>query len=174
MLLIDLPFSGMEQRLEDELNNFSVKFPGILTASFCDNSSLLNFVESQYPDWKNKGKTTSVPIARVPKIFLHANQMPKDLQSHYQATIKGEEAEIKVYRHLLNLRHDQEGLLIFPNINGTEIFRKQSAELHVELDTVMIHPKKGIFIFNVKNAQGRHGFNENNIKSDLEKHTKFI
>ena len=44
------------------------------------------------------GKVTSVPVARVPKLFIDSEQMHKKLQHEVKGTIKGEEAEQQLYR----------------------------------------------------------------------------
>ena len=41
---------------------------------------------------------TSVPVARVPKLFIDSEQMHKKLQQKLKGTIKGEEAEHRLYR----------------------------------------------------------------------------
>ena len=46
-----------------------------------------------------------------------------------------------------------------------------SKEAHVELDVVVVHPKKGIFVLNVKNAIN---IKEKNLAEDVRKHTNFI
>ena len=44
------------------------------------------------------GKVTSVPVARVPKLFIDSEQMHKNLQRVVKGTIKGEEAEQWLYQ----------------------------------------------------------------------------
>ena len=44
------------------------------------------------------GKVTSVPVARVPKLFIDSEQMHKKLQREVKGTLKGEEAEQHLYR----------------------------------------------------------------------------
>ena len=48
---------------------------------------------------------------------------------------------------------DQPGTIIFPNVDGSHIFKCKAGR--VEIDMVLIHSKKGIFVFNVKNQGGK-------------------
>ena len=69
---------------------------------------------------------------------------------------------------------DQPGVMIFPNFDGSHIFKSQVA--HVEIDMILIHPTKGVFVFNVKNkGSSRKCTKEKQcVRDDIEKHTKFI
>ena len=164
----------MQHSLEKELNSYEILTPGGALRPFQDTESILRFAKTQYPDWKPPGNVISVPEARIPKIFLTGDQMTKALESYFKASIIGEKGELLVYRRLMELKSDQCGLLVFPNVNGTELFCHQPHELHVEIDTILVHPEKGVFIFNVKNAQGRNGLNEKSIKQDMQKHYRFV
>ena len=65
----------------------------------------------------------------------------------------------------------QPGAMVFPNFDGSHIFKCQVAK--VEIDMVLIHSKKGIFVFNVKNQRGK-GTSAKEVKEDIDKHGKFI
>ena len=65
------------------------------------------------------------------------------------------------------------GVMIFPNFDGSHIFKSTVAS--VEIDMVLIHPKKGVFVFNVKNRkQGRSKKQFDGVERDIKDHTKFI
>ena len=65
------------------------------------------------------------------------------------------------------------GVMIFPNFDGSHIFKSTVAS--VEIDMVLIHPKKGVFVFNVKNRkQGRSKKQNEGVKQDIKDHTNFI
>ena len=118
-----------------ELNGFELDMPGRQKALFSDNETLLRMLRCQYSNWADTGKITSVPIARIPRQFLKNIQMSSELQKQLKPLQKGEEGEIKVYRLLMeNYKENPKGVIVFPNINGREIFSDPTA--HVEIDTV--------------------------------------
>ncbi|XP_075253767.1 uncharacterized protein LOC142345556 [Convolutriloba macropyga] len=170
---------GTGSSVEDVLGLFTVKLPGdneLVEINLTDNKTLLKFVESQYPDWKKEGSVTLVPEVRIPKLFLYSTTLPERVKrEHYSPVKKGEEAELKVYRALKQLAGNEKGFLVFPNVDGHKMFIKQkSEELNVENDTVVVHPTKGVFIFNVKDASAKHGASKENIFDDMERHSTFI
>ena len=170
---------GTGLSVEDELGLFTVKLPGddeLVEIKLTDNKTLLKFVESQYPDWKKEGSVTLVPEVRIPKLSLYSTTLPERVKrEHYSPVKKGEEAELKVYRALKQLAGNEKGILVFPNVDGHEIFKEEkSNELDVEIDAIVLHPTKGVFIFNVKNASTKHGANEKDICDDMKRHSKFI
>ena len=154
-----------------ELDNFELRMPGNQSIPFSDNEKVLEWARKQYPNWRERrGKVTSVPVARVPKMFLDNFQIEKQLQDKLKSTIKGEDAEQKLYRLFVEGSFKEEpGVIIFPNVDGSHIFNSKVGK--VEIDMVLIHPQKGIFVFNVKN-QGSSKIEK--VKEDIEKHTKFI
>ena len=155
-----------------ELDSFKLQMPGRHIVPFGDNDSLLKMLHCQYPNWETNGKVSSVPVARIPRLFLHNTQMSKKLQKGFKSLQTGEEGEIKIYRLLLEAAGpDQKGMMIFPNVNPREIFRSKSA--HVEIDTVVAHPTKGFFVFNIKN-QGGKGSSKQDLENDIKRHGNFI
>ena len=155
-----------------ELDTFELQIPGGQTAPFHDNQTLLRMLRYQYPNWEKGGTVTSVPIARVPRLFLHNTQMSKKLQKDFNLLQKGEVGEIKVYRLLLDAADpNQKGMMVFPNVNAREIFKTESA--HLEIDTVVAHPTKGFFVFNIK-SQGGKGLTPQQIQGDIVRHNGFI
>ena len=81
-----------------ELDNYELQMPGGVHVPFGDNETLLHMVNKQYPLWKNKGSVTSVPSARIPKLFLHNLQMTKAVADKLKSTQKGDGAEKNLYR----------------------------------------------------------------------------
>ena len=71
-----------------ELDSFQLHMPGGKTVPFCDTENLLNMVAKQYPRWKQEGAVTSVPTARIPKLFLHNQQMTKEVEKKLKPTQK--------------------------------------------------------------------------------------
>ena len=73
---------------------------------------------------------------------------------------------------------DQFGVMIFPNFDGSHIFKSKVA--CVEIDMALIHPTKGVFVFNVKkegsfNRKQVHCDKQTEgVKKDIKKHTNFI
>ena len=98
--------------------------------------------------------------------------MEKSLQKHLKSLSGGEDGEIKLYS-LFEKRNfmEQPGAIVFPNVDGSHIFKCQIAK--VEIDMVLIHSKKGIFVFNVKN-QGGKGTSEREVKENIKKHSNFV
>ena len=160
------------EEFSEELDTFNIRMPGNANIPFSENQIFLQMIEQQYPRWKDPGKITSIPVARVPKMLLHGSQLEKLLQKQLKSLSKGDEGEIKLYRLFMDGNFiGQPGAIIFPNIDGSHIFKCQAAK--VEIDMVLIHSKKGIFVFNVKN-QGGKGTSVRKVEKDIEKHSKFI
>ena len=161
-----------EEEFSEELDTFNIRMPGNANIPFSENQIFLQMIEQQYPRWKDPGKITSVPVARVPKMFPHGSQLEKLLQKQLKSLSTGDEGEIKLYRLFMDGNFlGQPGAIVFPNVDGSHIFKCQIAK--VEIDMVLIHSKKGIFVFNVKNQQGK-GTPAKEVKEDIDKHSKFI
>ena len=157
-----------------ELDDFHIKIPGggTKTVTFADNEVLLKLVCKMYPNWKEDGKVTSIPIARIPKLFLHNMQMCKKLQKSFKLTQTGDWAEKVLYSLFLEGSFPgQPGIMVFPNVNGNELFQTKVAK--VEIDMIVVHQTKGVFIFNVKNVRGK-GLSSEKIEKDIEKHKRFV
>ncbi|XP_063720031.1 uncharacterized protein LOC134846578 [Symsagittifera roscoffensis] len=171
----------------NELNNLKICRPGSAEVHFSDNRLLRDLVKQQYPDWKVKGKVTSVPAVRVPALFLGPEMMSEKLNSHYERIQKGEEGELKLYRKFLDgFGLDHDGIIILPNLDTNGLFKSKSGV--VEIDMLVLHPSKGIFIVSVKNRKmgdQRPGMDgaavekfedemKEKLKKEMLKHTDFI
>ena len=159
---------------KQELQKIRIQMPGSggETASILDDEVMLNMVRKQYPDWKEKGTVTSVPVARIPKLFLHNLQMAKSLEKIFKPTQKGDLAEKQLY--MLFMEGNFSGLpgfLVFPNFDGSQMFDTKAAK--VEIDQILIHQTKGVFIFNVKNVGGKSASSQK-MKDDIAKHRRFL
>ena len=162
-----------EKKFVQELQGIQIQMPGSggKTVSLLDDDVMLKMVHKQYPEWKDTGKVTSIPVARIPKLFLHNLQMEKSLQTIFKSTQKGDEAEKKLYKLFMEGDFSgQPGMLVFPNFDGSHIFEIQVAK--VEIDMILVHQTKGVFIFNVKNVGGKSAAPAK-MKKDIEKHRKF-
>ena len=161
-----------EEEFFEELDKFNIRMPGNKDIPFYENQIFLQMTEQQYPRWKDPGKITSIPVARVPKLLLHGSQLEKLLQKQSKSLSTGDEGEIKLYRLFMDGNFlGQPGAIVFPNVDGSHIFKCKAGK--VEIDMVLIHSKKGIFVFNVKN-QGGKGTPARKVEEDIEKHSKFI
>ena len=166
-----------------ELDEINIECAGNFQVKFNHNKSLKCFLECLYPDWKKPGKVTSIPCARIPKVFVRKDYSSKCLQKHFNSQRKGDDGEGKIYRFFLKeVATDDGGIIVLPNVNGNHIF-KQGGLGSVEIDMIVAHPWKGIFVFNVKNESGfRFGKNKQNdendwiekLQSEMLKHTNFI
>ena len=71
---------------------------------------------------------------------------------------------------------DEPGVIIFPNFDGSHIFKSKAAS--VEIDMALIHPTKGVFVFNVKNEGTSKDADRAKqlagVRKDIKKHTNFI
>ncbi|XP_063717407.1 uncharacterized protein LOC134844590 [Symsagittifera roscoffensis] len=154
----------------DELNNFRIHLPGGDEISIADEAAVLKLFESQNPDWSTAGHVTSIPIARVPRVFLQNSEMTKNFVDRYSSLQTGEFGEIDTYEKLLSLKNMNQvgGTLIFPNVDGNHF---NSPEAKVEIDFVVIDSQKGVIVISVKNSTLVKKMNH--VK-DMEKHTKFI
>ena len=91
--------------------------------------------------------------------------------ARFKYTLVGEEVEKKLYSFFVNaFPESQPGILIFPNFDSSHIFKTQGAK--VEIDMIVAHPQKGLFVFNVKNQNG--GPSVQSIQTESEKHGKFL
>ena len=154
----------------DELNTFRVHLPGGDEISIADEVAVLKLFDSLNPDWSTAGHVTSIPIARVPRVFLQNSEMAKNFVDRYSSSQTGEFGEIDVYKKLLNLKSMKQvgGTLIFPNVDGNHF---KSPEAKVEIDIVVIDSRKGIIVVSVKNSTLVKKMHH---VEDMEKHTKFI
>ena len=158
--------------LFQELDSFEFDLPGKHRVPFSDNQTLLEIVRFQYPGWKNVGNVTSVPIARLPRLFLKQTQMSSKLQIEFKYLQKGEEGEIRIYQLFMNNNDNmQDGIMVLPNVDGSKLFDTPSAK--VEIDQVLLHPTKGVFVFNIK-SQGGKGLTPQKIQEDFKRHCSFI
>ena len=161
-----------EEKFLEELDTFNIRMPGNKDIPLSEKQIFLQMIEQQYPGWKDPANITSIPVARVPKMFLHGSQLEKLLQQQLRSVFAGDEGEIKLYRLFMDGNFmGQPGAIVFPNFDGSHIFESQVAK--VEIDMVLIHSKKGIFVFNVKN-QGGKGTSVRKVREDIDKHSKFI
>ena len=137
---------------DNELNNLKILWPGQSFKMFANDKFLKNLLVHQYPDWKEPKNKSSIPCVHIPKMFLHNVELSKALRQKYKSLQKGEKGESIVYRCLINeFKTDDAGIIVLPNVDGSHIFQKESIGC-VEIDMIVAHPLKGIFIFNVKNA----------------------
>ena len=129
-------------------------------------------VEREYPGWKNEGKIVSSPVARISKILLPRYQMSKKLASKVKPTCKGENAEIRLYGFFVDgFFRNQPGMIVFPNIDSSHIFKTPVAR--VEIDMVLVHSKKGVFLFNVKNEGGK-GTSSKRMEKKIREVKRFL
>ena len=137
---------------QNELESFMIQIPGCqITFSLCDDETLEQQMKNHYGDWKKQGSVTPIPLVRIPRVFAHDSQMPKFLKKRLQPNQTGERGEIQIFKCLLQLAKIGDiGSALYPNVDSN-CFRKIKA--HVEIDMVLIHPCKGAFAFNVKNAE---------------------
>ena len=160
----------------DELKTYNILLPGNQKIQFTDSQALLDLVQKQYPGWKNGGQVASVPIARVPRLLLQGPQLEKQLTADLKkVTEKGDKAERMLYKLFVDrVFTDKEfGFIVFPNFNSSRIFKTQVAK--VEIDMILVHARKGIFIFNVKNIGGKKRKGSKvSLKEHIQKHKKFI
>ena len=164
--------ASTEEVFFEELDEFQLHMPGNRTIPFSDDQNLLDMVQRQYPEWKERGQITSVPLTRVPKVFLENFQMDEKLKVKFRHIQRGETGEMNVYRLFVDGSFGEEpGMIVFPNFDGSHIFRTKIAK--VEIDMVLVHSKKGIFVFNVKNQPGGAS-SVRDVKNDIEKHNRLI
>ena len=143
-----------EEEFFKELDTFNFRMPGNAQIPLFESQMFLQMVKQQYPGWKDPGKITSVPVAGVPTLFLTGSQLETSLKEHLKSTLKGDEGETKLYRLFINESFSGEpGAILFPNVDGSNIFQCKVGR--VEIDMALIHSKKGIFVFNVKNRDRR-------------------
>ena len=159
------------ESLTHELDKLEIHWPGDGRVQFDDEKKLKQFMEYQYPDWKNPGKRTSIPCVRIPRMIVRNDQLSDKLQKQYKSLQKGDKAENDIYRLFVNeVSTDDFGIMIFPNVDGSHIFEKGGPG-SVEIDLIVAHPMTGIFVFNIKNEQK---VNIQKLRTDIRKHTDFI
>ena len=76
--------SNQQNDFYKELDDFDFLLPGSGSdVVHChENDAFLKMTRSVYFDWKESGKMTSVPAARIPSLFLHNLAMCKELQKN--------------------------------------------------------------------------------------------
>ena len=155
------------EMLSGELDKLEIHWPGDGRVQFSDDESLKRFLEWQCPQWNR----TSVPSVRIPRIMVRNDQLSRKLQEQYKSLQKGERGESQIYRLFVNqVSTDDCGLLIFPNVDGSHVFEKGGPG-SVEIDMIVAHPTKGIFIFNIKKKQ-KVGIQK--LQAHIRKHADFI
>ena len=167
--------SGDVELFFRELDTFEIEKPGGQSIRFSDNARMLDVLRWQCPKWEDKGNVSSIPIARVPRVFLHNTKMPKDLQHKLKSQQKGDKGESIIYQLFTHFPDStQEGVIVFPNVNGHEIFEKfESKQGNVEIDMILAHSTKGFVVFNVKSAGGK-GLTPQSIQKDIDRHCNFV
>ena len=159
------------EKFYQKLSSLEIQWPGGGAIDFGDDQKLQELMNCQYPNWKTSNKVISVPTARLPKMFLQNVQLSKQFQKRFNATQKGEDGEIKVYKQFVNeLNFKNEGLIVLPNVDGSHVFETGGIG-SVEIDMIVAHPLKGIFNFNVKNSQI---ISAEKMKQETIKHNRFL
>ena len=157
----------------EELENFVLRLPGNQQRKFSDNQSLLEMADRQYPNWKDEGTITSIPVARVPKLFLRSSHLDNEVEKVFKQNRKGDNAEKKLFQLIVEgPAHTNAGVIVFPNFDASHLFKSPRAK--VEIDIILLHSKKGIFLFNIKNVGGKGFKDTKKIPDHIEKHRSFI
>ncbi|XP_063720032.1 uncharacterized protein LOC134846579 [Symsagittifera roscoffensis] len=168
--------ANLKKQFHEELDTLKIRWPGGDEISFGDDQNLREMLRCQYPDWKTKGKVTSVPTARVPAMFLSPEMVSEKLKNHYERIQKGDEGELKVYKKILDgFGPDHDGIIILPNLDNNQLFKSKIG--CVEIDMIILHPTKGVFVVSVKNKDlgGQDEIKEKEkLQTDLIKHTDFV
>ena len=72
--------------------------------------------------------------------------------------------------------HDHDGIIILPNLDNNQLFKSKIG--CVEIDMIILHPTKGVFVVSVKNKDlgGQHEIEKEKekLKTDMIKHTDFV
>ena len=168
--------ANMKKEFHEELDTLKILWPGGGEISFGDDQNLREMLRCLYPDWKTKNKVTSVPTARVPAMFLSPEMMSEKLKNHYKRIQKGDEGELKVYRKFLDgFGSGHDGIIILPNLDNNQLFKSKIG--CVEIDMIILHPTKGVFVVSVKNKDlsGQDEIKEKEkLQTDMIKHTDFV
>ena len=166
--------TGEKEKFEAELDKAVIHWPGGAEIKFDQNNALMEFVKIQYPEWKKPGNKISIPCVKIPRIMIRNVDLSKELQTYYKSLVKGEEGENKIYKLFTNeVLTEDAGIIIFPNIDGSHLF-EEGGPGSVEIDMIVAHPQKGLFIFNVKNKTIKKGKETENLKQETMKHAKFL
>ena len=155
---------------EDELNELKIRLPGSCEISFSHDDELSRFLKSQNPSWKERGSVSSIPIARVPRLFLQNSEITLNLEERYKAIQTGEVGEKTIFEKLMKLKdlNLDGGTLIFPNVDGNHFC---SQEAKVEIDFIVVDTRKGVFVVSVKNARQ---IMESTLVESMQKHVNFV
>ena len=158
----------IKNKFRQELDNFTIKI-------FLSRMKIFFWIGPKSSIWTGKrtGKNcqvSSIPVARIPKLFLGSSLLENEMQWKLKAYFEKEEGK----RQLNSLFvygdfSDQPGVLVFPNFDN--IFKTKGTK--VEIDMIRAHPKKGLFVFNVKNQTSGGASNES-VQKESEKHGKLI
>ena len=170
-----MQFSGndidKELLFHEELDQLVFEQPNGSRIHFSDDQSILNLFRQQCPNWKDQG-ITSVPMARRPHFLLCGKQMTKEAQQKMKANLKGDEAEKNIYRLFIEeCSSSSPGMIVIPNFSTDARFSTKGTK--VEIDLIVIHPCRGIFLLNVKN-RGQKSPSVNKIGETLERHIRLV
>ena len=182
--LCQITTAGEKEKFEAELDETVIHWPGGAEIKLRQNNALMEFAKMQYPHWKKPGNKISIPCVKIPRMMVRNVDLTKELQTKYKSLVKGEEGENKIYKLFTNeVLTDEAGIIVFPNVDGSHIFEKGGTG-SVEIDMIVAHPQKGLFVFNVKNKtfnKNEETLKENEkneetekLKQEMIKHTKFL
>ena len=163
-----------------ELKKFKIKYPGTSDpVPLSKHEELIKFAEPYFEKWR-EGKSVSVPPVRVPPPchFIRGPGLTTSRRKRLRTRTTGECGEIGVYRTLLGLNKSNtagsttkgnNGMFVIPNFNGDKKFDCHPGK--VEIDFIVIHVLKGVFVLNVKNAQN---VILKDICNEMKRHKDFL
>ncbi|XP_075240535.1 uncharacterized protein LOC142335986 [Convolutriloba macropyga] len=155
--------------LSTDLDGLLIKLPTYQEkVKFSDDAQLLGFFKGQYPYWRIAGAVLSIPPLETPRIRLQRKEELEKIKND-KGNLKGKMGEWKIHDYRSEIGKSSSGrLLLFPNLNGKAL---RAQEAQVEIDLLVVHPNKGIFVFSVKNAKT---FSNKNMLEQIQRHMRFV
>ena len=110
-------------------------------------NGLLSIFKREYPEWPADSLVITIPP------MAPSQKKPEELTDDVirnLGSIKGKEGEDKIYNYFVDAgEKSSDGLLLFPNLTGRDLMTKVPM---FEIDLVVIHPTKGVFVVSVKSG----------------------
>ena len=155
-----------------ELETLEVKIPGGQRFPFND-ETLMRLFLVQLPNWKHDGQISWIPTNSDPRLRRGQTQVSKERQkrdSRFQ--LKRENDISKLHKLLVGMAgRNQNGIAVFPNISTREVFKTSMAK--VDMDLVLAHSTKGLFVFNVY-SQSVTEMTATKIQTNCKEHFNFV
>ena len=154
-----------------ELEALKLHTPGGRVIPF-NNEDLISLFHIQHPNWKHDGRVSWVPTDSDPRHRGRKTPLSIERQKRDRFQQKREYDKSKLHKLLVGIADlNQEGITAFPDITTREVFQTPMAK--VQMDLVLAHSAKGLFVFNVY-SQPVTEMTATTIQTEADEHFNFL